>query len=268
MLNTTNQSPIGVFDSGIGGLTVVQELMQEMPNEEIVYFGDTARVPYGAKTKETVTRYSMQIMNFLSTKKVKAVIIACGTVSSNSYDELKAAFSVPLFEMVSSGVSACLAATKNGRIGVIATEATIKSGKYEQLIMQANTQTKVYTKACPLFVPLAEEGWTDNKVAELTAQIYLSELKQKQIDALILACTHYPLLSNQIQKAIGKVTLINPAVEAAKNVRLFLEQSNLARTSTTPPNHNFYISDNTEKFNRLSQRILPKEFTAKLVNLK
>jgi len=262
-----NNNPIGVFDSGIGGLTVVRELMREMPNEEIIYFGDTARVPYGTKTKNTVTRYSMQIMEFLKTKNVKAVIIACGTVSSNSYDELKKAFKVPLFEMVSNGVAACLSATKNNRVGIIATEATIKSGKYEQLIKKMNPEIEVHLKACPLFVPLAEEGWTDNIVAELTAQIYLSELKMKQIDALIMACTHYPLLSNQIQKAISDATLINPAIEAAKNVHLFLQQNNLLRTDVTPPNHRFFISDNTEKFNRLSQMILPKEYTAELVSL-
>jgi len=205
-------------------------------------------------------------MDFLTTKNVKAVIIACGTVSSNSYNELKAAFNVPLFEMVSSGVAACLATTQNNKVGVIATEATIKSGRYEQLIKQAKPQIQVHLKACPLFVPLAEEGWTDNDVAELTAKIYLSELREKRIDALILGCTHYPLLSNQIQKAIGEATLVNPAVEVAKNVRLFLEQNCLTRTNTQP-NHKFYISDNTEKFNRLSQQILPQEYAAELVSL-
>jgi glutamate racemase len=259
---------IGIFDSGVGGLTVVREVMRELPNEEIIYYGDTARVPYGTKSKETVTRYSMEIMDFLMTRNVKAVIIACGTVSSNSFDELRAKYDVPIIEMVSSGIAACLAATKTNIVGVIATEATIRSGKYELLLNKADETVKVYAKACPLFVPLAEEGWTDNSVAEMTARIYLSNLKEKRIDALIMACTHYPLLHSQIQKAAGcGVTLINPAVEAAKSVRLFLNGNGLARTAAAPPCHKFYISDNTEQFNRMSLKVLGKGYKAELVNL-
>ena len=258
-----NNQPIGVFDSGIGGLTVVKQLMREMPNEEIIYFGDTARVPYGTKTKETVTRYSMQIMEFLLAKNVKAVIIACGTASANSYTELKAAFGVPLFEMVSCGAAACLPITKNNNVGVIATEATINSKRYEKLINKLNPAIKVHTKACPLFVPLAEEGWTDNDVAAKTAEIYLSELRKKQIDTLILACTHYPLLSPQIQKAIGSAVLVNPAETAAKNVRAFIEENNLARNAS-PPAHMFYISDNCRKFNGLAKQVLGIDYKAEL----
>jgi glutamate racemase len=259
--------PIGIFDSGVGGLTVVKEVIRELPNEGIIYVGDTARVPYGSKTPQTVTRYASQIMRFLLRCEVKAVIIACGTVSSNSYDELRRNFDVPLFEMVSGGVKACLDATKNGRVGVIATDATVRSGKYERLLKAERADIEVYSKACPLFVPLAEEGWTDNRITELTAEEYLSGLREKGIDSLILACTHYPLLSAQIKKVVGNARLINPAEETARSVRSFLSQNNLLRPASNEPQHKFYITDNTEKFNQLSKLILTREYEAILVDL-
>jgi glutamate racemase len=209
----------------------------------------------------------MEIMGFLVSKGVKAVIIACGTVSSNSYDDLRAAFDLPLFEMVSNGVAACLAVVKNGKAGIIATEATIASGRYERLLREADPTLEVFAKACPLFVPLAEEGWTDNAVAEITANTYLSEFRENRVDAVILGCTHYPLLYNQIQKAVGGAVLVNPAEEAAKAVRRYLRKNKLARTDPSPPEHRFYISDDTEKFNRLSQRVLFREFAAELIRL-
>ena len=192
--------PIGIFDSGVGGLTVVKQIIKALPNEDIIYFGDTARVPYGSKTKETVTNFSAQIIRFLLSKNVKTIIIACNTVSSNSYDELIKMFDLPIIEVVTPGVEACLNATKNKIVGIIGTEATVKSGAYEKKIRQKDNNIKVYSKACPLFVPLAEEGWTDNDISRQTAEIYLRDLTEKNIDSIILGCTHYPLLKKSSAK--------------------------------------------------------------------
>lgn len=263
-----NNNPIGIFDSGVGGLTVVAEVQKALPNEEIVYFGDTARVPYGPKSKQTITKYSKQIINFLLSKNVKSIIIACGTVSSNSYGELTNSFDIPIIEMVNHGVNACLAVTKNKCVGVIGTEGTVRSNAYNILLKKKCPEIKVYSKTCPLFVPLAEEGWTDNAVAQLTTEIYLRELIDKKIDSLVLACTHYPLLLNSIKKATGDIEIINPAVEAARQVRLFLEENNLKRDDSEPsPEHSFYISDNTEKFDRICRLVLGDAHHAQLVDI-
>lgn len=263
-----NNNPIGIFDSGVGGLTVVHEVQKALPNEEIIYFGDTARVPYGSKSKETITKYSKQIVHFLLSKNVKAIIIACGTVSSNSYEELTEAFDIPIIEMVTHGVNACLAVTKNNRVGVIGTEGTIRSHAYDTLLKKKCPEIEVYSKACPLFVPLAEEGWTNNSIAQLTTEIYLQELIDKKIDSLILACTHYPLLLDSIKKMVGDIEIINPAIEAADKMKFFLEANNLKRNGSEPsPAHNFYISDNTEKFNRICQLVLGDDSHAQMVDI-
>ena len=213
-----DKRPIGIFDSGVGGLTVVKEVIRELPFEETVYFGDTARVPYGSKSKETVTKFSSQIIRFLKSKNVKAVIIACNTVSSNSFEELREEFpNLPIIEVVGPGAESCIKATKNNIVGVIGTEATIKSGAYEKRIKALDPKIKVYSKACPLFVPLAEEGWTNNEVAKQTANIYLKELIETGMDCILLGCTHYPLLKACIGETVGKeVKIIDPAAATAK----------------------------------------------------
>jgi len=266
--SATGNKAIGVFDSGVGGLTVVRELMQHMPNEEIIYFGDTARVPYGSKSKETVTKYAEEIVRFLLSKDVKAVVIACNTVSSNSYAALKAAFDIPMIEMVSHGADMCLHVTGNNTIGVIGTEATIRSRAYEQMILAARPEAKVFAKACPLFVPLAEEGWTGNTVAQLTAEIYLQELIDQKIDSLVLGCTHYPLLLDCIRNAVGgAMHIINPAEAAAVHLNRFLRENNAERTCSTAPKHMFYVSDNTQKFDRICRVVLGNSYPAETVNL-
>jgi len=267
-----NNRPIGIFDSGVGGLTVAGEFLKELPNEEIIYFGDTARVPYGSKTKEIVTKYSAQIVKFLLSRNVKAIVIACNTVSSNSYDYLTEKFGLPMVEVVSPGAAECAMATKNNIVGVIGTWRTVSSGAYEWLIKKANPDITVYQKACPLFVPLAEEGWVDNEVAAATAEIYLRELIGYGIDSLLLACTHYPLLMETIKKVAAGITVINPAKATALKMKALLEEKNLQAGDSrdgqkTAPKHTFYVSDNCDKFSEISKLVLGKEINAEIVDI-
>lgn len=260
--------PIGIFDSGVGGLTVVKEVMRTLPNENIIYFGDTARVPYGSKSKETVTKFSAQIIRFLKEKNVKAVIIACNTVSSNCYEELTNQFpEVPIIEVVGPGVLSCLSATKNNRVGVIGTEATVNSGSYEKRLKNANPEIRVFSKACPLFVPIAEEGWTDNEVAKLTAEIYLKELIEEKIDSLLLGCTHYPLLIKCLGDIVGEnVKIVNPAKATAMKMRDFLEKNSM-QNETPSKEYNFFVSDNNAKFESVCSVVLKKSFKAVKIDI-
>lgn len=258
--------PIGVFDSGVGGLTVAKEVIKVLPNENIIYFGDTARVPYGSKSKETVTKFSGQIIRFLMSKNVKAVVIACNTVSSNSFEKLKEEFSVPIVEVVTPGVEACIKATKNKIVGIIGTEATIKSGAYEKKLKEYDKNIKVFSKACPLFVPIAEEGWADNEVARLTAEIYLKELLEKGIDSVVLGCTHYPLLKNCVRKVLGEgVSIVDPACAAALKMKEYLENNNMLADNLGEVS--FFVSDNTEKFDFICQSVLGKSCSAEKIDI-
>ncbi|MDE6182533.1 MAG: glutamate racemase [Eubacteriales bacterium] len=190
-----DKRPIGIFDSGVGGLTVVKEVIKALPEENIVYFGDTARVPYGSKSKETVFNFSCQIIRFLKEQNVKCIIIACNTVSSNCYEDLKKEFpNIPIIEVVNAGVNSAIKTTKSSKIGIIGTEATVKSNQYKLKIQEKLKNAQVFSKACPLFVPLAEEGWFENNITIDISKIYLEELIKNNIDTLILGCTHYPLL--------------------------------------------------------------------------
>lgn len=259
--------PIGIFDSGVGGLTVVNEVMKLLPNEDIIYFGDTARVPYGSKSKETVTKFSSQIIRFLISKNVKAIIIACNTVSSNCFSELKNNFNVPIVEVVGPGAYACARATKNNIVGVIGTEATIRSKAYEKKIKDINNNINVYSKSCPLFVPLAEEGWTNNEIARMTAEIYLKELIDTGIDSILLGCTHYPLLKECIKTVIGDyINIINPAEATALNVKDFLENNNMLNGENNCT-HIFYVSDNTAKFDLICNIVLNENYNAQMVDI-
>jgi len=261
--------PIGIFDSGIGGLTVVKEVMEQLPSEQIIYFGDTARVPYGSKTKETITKYSRQIIKFLLEKEVKAVIIACGTASSNSLKTMQEEFEkLPIKGVVQPGASAAIITTNNNKIGIIGTEATVRSGAYEKLIKGQNPTIDVYSKACPLFVPLAEEGWVEGDIAELTAQRYLNELLEKDIDTLVLGCTHYPLLIACIKRVVGNnVKLVNPATETASELKQLLEENSMLRLAEIEPLHEFYVSDNTTKFDQLALSILQRTYFAQKIDI-
>ncbi|MCJ7554369.1 MAG: glutamate racemase, partial [Ignavibacteriaceae bacterium] len=214
------EKPIGVFDSGIGGLTVVKKILSTLPKESIVYFGDTARVPYGSKSNETVIEYSIQNTNFLLSKNVKAVVVACNTVSSIAIQELKNRYNVPVIGMIEPGASMAVNETKNGKIGVIGTRATVGNKAYSAAIKNISPEIEVFEKACPLFVPLAEEGWTHHKATYEIAEEYLKELRDLEIDTLVLGCTHYPILADIIQEVIGeKVKLIDSGIASSEIVR-------------------------------------------------
>ncbi len=256
-------APVGVFDSGVGGLTVAREIMRNLPNEHIVYFGDTARVPYGSKSKDTIVRYSRQIIRFLKTQDIKAIVIACNTASALALDEVEKELDIPIIGVIKAGARVAVASTRNQRIGVIGTESTINSHLYEKLIREENPAISVYEKACPLLVPLVEEGWLKDPVTKEVTQRYLEELLEKEIDTLILGCTHYPLLRSLIRELVGEqITLVNPAYETAKELEMLLKREQLDRPATpedvpvTEP-YRFFVSDMAEKFGRFANSILP-----------
>lgn len=250
-------NPIGVFDSGVGGLTVAKEIMNQLPNENIVYFGDTARVPYGSKSKETIITFSRQITDFLRTKNVKAIVVACNTASALAVEVLKQENDIPIIGVVEPGAKTASTTTVNQKIGVIGTEATVNSGIYSQYLRKNNPDVQVYSKACPLFVPLVEENWLYDSVTIEIAERYLSELIGYGIDTLVLGCTHYPLLRHTLQKVVGdKVCLVNPAYETAITLKRVLEEKQLNRLSKEN-DHKFYVSDGAEKFKAFANTILP-----------
>lgn len=252
-----NNSPIGVFDSGVGGLTVAREIMRQMPNESIVYFGDTARVPYGSKSQNTVINYARQIVKFLSTKNVKAIVIACNTATAYALDILQKEISIPIIGVIKPGAKAASESTRNGRIGVIGTEGMIRTDIYTKYLNHINPNVQVFPKACPLFVPLVEEGLLYDSVTVEIAERYFSELKGYDIDTLILGCTHYPLIRHTLQKVIGdSVTLVNPAYETAKTLKEALSQHELLCTQSSA-SHQFFVSDGAEKFKAFANTILP-----------
>ncbi|MCR4416559.1 MAG: glutamate racemase [Ignavibacteria bacterium] len=254
------QNPIGVFDSGIGGLTVVKELMQILPNESIVYFGDTARVPYGTKSEKTIKEYSIQNTKFLLSKNVKIIVIACNTASAVALSEIQSMTELPVVGVIKPGAEAAVKNTKNKRVAVIGTTATIQSKAYEKEIKLIDPSIEVYGKACPLFVPIVEEGWSNHKIAQLAAEEYLSELKKKSIDTMVLGCTHYPLLKDTIQKVIGEdVILVDSGVETARVVKQILEKENLINQSTLKPNYSFFVSDLPQKFREVGEMFLGRQ---------
>lgn len=254
------EKPIGVFDSGIGGLTVVKRLMSVLPRESIVYFGDTARVPYGSKSNETVIEYSIQNTKFLLQKNVKAVVVACNTASSIALDTLKKEFDIPIIGMIEPGAEMAFRKSKNKKIGVIGTRATISNKAYSKAISKINSQIEIFEKACPLFVPLAEEGWINHKATYEIAEEYLKELREKQIDTLVLGCTHYPILAEVIQNVIGKnVELIDSGVASSEVVKNELQRFGLETNSAVPGNTYFYVSDIPTTFKQVAELFLGKE---------
>ena len=255
---TGPDSPIGIFDSGIGGLTVLKEVRRDLPSEDIIYFGDTARVPYGTKSKETITKFSIDNVRFLQNFEVKIVIVACNTASSLGLDAMKENFSLPIIGVIEPGARAALRSTKNGRIGVIGTKATIGSGAYEACLKRLDPKVKVYSEACPLFVPFVEEGWVDGEIVAKVARTYLEGLKSFKIDTLILGCTHYPLLAKAIQKTMGdSVKLVNSAEETSKEAKKLLSEMKLLNARRKKSSDmRFYVSDEPEPFRSLGERFL------------
>jgi glutamate racemase len=260
--------PIGVFDSGLGGLTVVKELLKELPDENIVYFGDTARIPYGTRSREIVTKYSAQCIRFLLSKGIKMVVIACNTVSAGSLDALTALFDLPILGVIGPGARAAVEATQSGRIGVAGTSGTIRSQAYPKAIHELSPDAAVIDEACTLFVPIVEEGWSDTEVARLTAERYLDNMKKQAVDTVVLGCTHYPLLENTISKIMGPdVRLINPAVNAARQTREILMQGDMLREPGTEPSVSFYVSDFGQSFQKIGSHFLNREIAAECVDI-
>ncbi|MFH0935812.1 MAG: glutamate racemase [Candidatus Omnitrophota bacterium] len=248
---------IGVFDSGVGGLTVVKELLRELPYENIIYFGDTARVPYGIKSKETVIRFSNENILFLLKQDIKLICVACNTVSSVALPAIKRNFRVPIVGVISPGVREAVYATRNKRVGVIGTRGTIASRAYETQIKKLAPKIKVTAVACPLFVPFAEEDWLSGAEVLSVARKYLKPLKDAGVDTVILGCTHYPLLKPVIKKALGsKVRLIDSAKQVALEVRQILENEDLLNKGKRRPQHKFYVSDNAQWFGAVARRFL------------
>ncbi|MBZ0179846.1 MAG: glutamate racemase [Melioribacteraceae bacterium] len=260
-MNFMNRSnPIGIFDSGIGGLTVVKRISANLPNENIIYFGDTARVPYGSKSNSTVIEYSIQDANFLIKKNVKLIVVACNTASSAALDALRERFEIPIIGMIEPGAKMALETTKNEKIGVIGTNATINNKAYSSELLKIDPKAEIVEKACPLFVPLAEEGWLDHKATYAVAEEYLKELKSAKVDTLILGCTHYPILSKVIQDVMGnEVRLIDSGTAATKIVEDYLNGRNLRNPSNNIGIHEYYVSDLPIKFKEVAERFLGRK---------
>ena len=266
-----SNAPIGVFDSGIGGLTVAREIMRNLPSEKIVYFGDTARLPYGSKSKDTIIRYSRQIVRFLQSRKVNALDVACHTASALALDTLEKEIDIPIIGVVKPGARVAAQATVSKRVGVIATEATIRSGLYRELIQEIDPEISVIGKPCPLFVPLVEEGWRKDPITEMIARRYLEVLQEQDIDTLILGCTHYPLLRKLIGDIMGdKVRLVNPAYETSMVLKKLLADQHMENQGGTKEEfpYRFYVSDAAEKFKEFANSILPYDVKrTKQINL-
>ncbi len=251
------QSPIGVFDSGLGGLTVVKELFTSLPKENVVYFGDTARVPYGTKSRETIIRYSREIVEVLLKYKVKMVVVACNTASSLALDVLKKECPVPIVGVIDPGAQKAALSTKSKKVGIIATQSTVKSGKYARRLKDFDPKVHVISQPCPLFVPLVEEGWFEHDITRRVAHEYLDALKSQNIDTLILGCTHYPLLKKTISRVMGpKVTLIDSAREVAMEVKTTLQGQNILNPDKKAPRYLYLVSDEPDIFKYRAVRFL------------
>ncbi len=252
-----SDNPIGIFDSGLGGLTVLSQIKKELPSESLVYFGDTARVPYGTKSPDTVRRYAMEIASFLVSLNVKMIVVACNTASAVAVDMLRENFSIPVLGVIEPGAQAAVNATTNGKIGIIGTTATISSGTYEKVIKTLMPESSTFSSACPLFVPLAEEGWHSNEVAHKTAEIYLSPLRNMNIDTLILGCTHYPPLKNVISNVMGEgVELVDSALCTSVKVKEILREKNLLCKKQNKTEHRFFVSDESQRFKSVGELFL------------
>ena len=242
---------IGVFDSGIGGLTVLKEIRKVLPDEKIYYLGDTARVPYGEKTKELITRYSKEIVEFLLDKEVSAIVVACNTATALALEELRKTFKIPIIGVIKAGAKTAINTTKSGNIGVIGTKATVNSKRYEEEIKKLSENVKVIAKACPLFVPAVEEGILDGKLVDQIIKTYLDDF-EKEIDTLILGCTHYPLLKSAIGKIYTNLNIVDPARETALDLKEILEEKNLLKNDATKNREvKYYVTDGKDKFKEI-----------------
>lgn len=258
----SSRLPIGVFDSGLGGLTVVKEIRKRLPHENIIYVGDTARVPYGTKSPATIRRYALQISFFLIQRRVKAIVVACNTVSAVALNALRA-LPIPVYGVIEPGARAAVLGSDSMRIGVIGTPATVGSHAYKTAIQRYSPKAQVWETACPLFVPLVEEGWTDRAVTRQVAREYLAPVLARNVDALVLGCTHYPLLKNVIGRVAGpSVRLIDSAEETAKDVEAGLRKHKALNESTRAGSEQYFVTDTPASFARLGGRFLGKGLSA------
>jgi glutamate racemase len=256
MTTASDERPLGIFDSGIGGLTVLKEIARQLPAENLLYLGDTARVPYGIRSPETVMAYAFQCTEFLLQRDIKLLVIACNTVSATSLGEIQEKISVPSIGVIEPGARAAVRSTRNKRVGGIGTEATIKSNAYTKAIRAIDEGVVVFGLPCPLFVPLVEEGWTEGTVARLTAERYLNDIRDLGVDTLVLGCTHYPLLKGVIREVMGDVALIDSAVETAKAVSIVLDELNLRNRSGSLSRRQYFVTDSPQKFAEVGSRVL------------
>ncbi|MFW9603946.1 MAG: glutamate racemase [Trichlorobacter sp.] len=248
---------IGIFDSGVGGLTVLRELMKVLPQEDTIYFGDTARVPYGTKSPDTVIRYAREIATFLTRRDIKLLVVACNTASAVALPALQEQLSIPVVGVIEPGATRAVEATRSGKIGVIGTSGTIRSSAYTRAIKRLNPEVEVLATPCPIFVPLAEEGWVDNDIAYRTAELYLHDLQEAGVDTLVLGCTHYPLLKKVIGTIMGPdVVLVDSAEETARTVAAILAEQDMLRPVTESGNHHYFVTDVPAGFIRVGNRFL------------
>jgi glutamate racemase len=256
-VSTPASNPIGVFDSGVGGLTVVRALMERLPFERIHYFGDTARVPYGVKSVETIAHYTTQIAQFLLEREVKLLIVACNTMAAVAAQVVRDLSPAPVLDVIDAGAASALAASRNRRIGVIGTPTTINSNAYALAIHQLDPGARIVSQACPLFVPLVEEGWLDHPVTRLTAQEYLKPVLAEKIDTLVLGCTHYPLLKPLLAEVAGaEVNLVDSAEAMAERAAALLGERQLQNPGRERPDHHFYVTDVPLRFQTIGERFL------------
>lgn len=270
-MESRKTAPVGVFDSGVGGLTVAREISRQLPEENIVYFGDTARVPYGSKSQNTIIRFSEQIIRFLKTKQVKAIVIACNTASALALDAVRDEFNIPIMGVVIPGARAAVEATKNRKVGVVGTDATVQSGMYTKVIHEMAPDITVIEKACPLFVPLVEEGFKEHAVTREIIEYYLESMRNTDIDAMILGCTHYPLIRSKIREYMGdRIQIVNPAYETAMDLKKMLEERGMANDGSTEQHsrYSFFVSDAAEKFRKFANTVMPFDVpTTNVVNI-
>ncbi len=270
MKSENNTLPIGIFDSGIGGLTVVKEIRRKLPCESIIYLGDTARVPYGTKSSKTVISYSRSNAEFLTSQGIKLLVVACNTASAFALQELRSKLNIPVIGVLEPGAAEAVRATKNSIVGVIGTPSTIKSEAYKKAIEKINPDISVFSKPCPLFVPLAEEGWVNDPVSEQIAKRYLNPLIEENIDTLILGCTHYPLLKELLQRVAGRdIKLVDSAEEVAKNIEQKLMESDIGNTNKKTGEKQFYLTDVSDSFVSIAADFLGEEISSiKQVDIK
>lgn len=256
-MSQTSHLPIGVFDSGVGGLTVVKAISEHLPQENIIYFGDTARVPYGVKSVEVIAHYATQITEFLLEKRVKMLVIACNSMAAVASEVIRDLSDVPVLDVISAGAQRAVADTRNQRVAVIGTLATINSGAYIKAIQSLQHEVQVMSQACPLFVPLVEEGWLDHSVTRQVAEEYLQPMLQDGVDSLVLGCTHYPLLKPLLQQVVGDdVQLIDSAETVAREIGSQLQAQQLQNTQAEAGRYDFYVTDVPQRFQAVGERFL------------